>query len=185
VLNTVRCADTALCCTHRQWTWDVPAEEAEVVPIQLSYPAPPVVAGGVEEGTLQPSTSRMDLGDVELATLLSIEYAVQGNLLRAATREDFQTWLALLAAAHPLPSCAAGAAALAEALPDVWPADQDAPPSLNRFKPCGVDRPRPSEWGACRGSTPDSRGYSCGLWVRWQSLTKKCHHASHMLTHLF
>ena len=108
----------------------------------------------------------MDLNDVELATLLSIEYAVQSNSLRADTRQDFELWLALLAAAHPIASCAAGAAALAEALPDVWPAGQDAPPSLSRFRPCGVDRPRPQQWGACRGATPDSRGYSCGLWVR-------------------
>lgn len=143
--------------------------------VQEAYPAPPVVASRAEDDTHQATpdvataagaAGRMDLADVELATLLSIEYAVQGNLLSSSTRDDFVAWLALLAAAHPVASCAAGAAALADALPDVWPPHQDGPPSLARFRPCGVDRPRPGGWGACAGSTPDTRGYSCGLWVR-------------------
>ena len=132
-----------------------------------AYPPPPVVAAGGAA-----AHARLDLGDAELATVLSFEYATAGGLLVAAKRADFALWVDLLAAAHPVAACRAGAGALAAALPEAWPAGKDAPARLSRFRPCGVGRPRPA-WGACAGSAPGLRGYSCGLWTLIHALAAR------------
>ena len=48
-----------------------------------AYPPPPVVAAGGAA-----LASRLDLGDAELATVLSFEYAASGGLLVAAKRAE-------------------------------------------------------------------------------------------------
>jgi thiol oxidase len=161
----------------QEWTLQVPAAAAgqaappptQQLPPLATFPPPPVVP---ESGSAAVASARLDLGDAELATLLSFEYAVSGALLTAQRRDDFALWLRLLAAAHPVGACAAGAAALAEALPEAWPPGSDAPEALKRFRPCGVDRPRPA-WGACAGSSQGSRGYSCGLWTLLHALAAR------------
>jgi hypothetical protein len=167
-------------CARRDFTWEAPAAAAAeaVVP----YPPPPEAAGSVNAVAALPvdsyppppatPSSRLDLGDAELATVLSFEYAVTGGLLTASKRGDFATWTHLLAAAHPVAACRAGASALAAALPEAWPAGQDAPAKLSRFRPCGVGRPRPA-WGTCAGSAPGLRGYSCGLWTLLHALAAR------------
>jgi hypothetical protein len=113
----------------------------------------------------------MDVSDVELATLLAFEYAADGGLLTAARRSDFLLWTHLLAAAHPLPSCQAGARSLYAHFDAHWPQGHDAPAALHHFAPCG-DRPRPAAWGACAGSVEGARGYSCGLWTLLHALAE-------------
>jgi hypothetical protein len=163
-------------CAPRQWTWEAPVAEAAAVeaaayppppvavPAAAPYPAPPVSDPLAARGA-ESVAARMDFGDAELATVLAFEFAVTGGLLTQPRRADFASWLSLLAVAHPVPACKAGAAALADALPEAWPEGGDAPARLGRFRPCGVDRRRPA-WGACAGSSADTRGYSCGVWVR-------------------
>ena len=168
---------------RRQFTWDAPA--AAPVQAAVAYPPPPEASGSDTAVAALPvdayppppvsggaPATRLDLGDAELATVLSFEYAVTGGLLTANKRGDFDTWVRLLASAHPVAACRAGAEALHAALPDAWPAGQDAPAKLARFRPCGVGRPRPA-WGACAGSSPGLRGYSCGLWTLLHALAAR------------
>ena len=172
---------------RRAFTLDPPAAAAEAVPAVVAYPPPPEAAGADAVAALPADAyppppvvaaggaalpSRLDLGDAELATVLSFEYAASGGLLVAAKRADFALWVDLLAAAHPVAACRAGAGALAAALPEAWPAGKDAPARLARFRPCGVGRPRPA-WGACAGSAPGLRGYSCGLWTLIHALAAR------------
>lgn len=115
---------------------------------------------------------RADFGDAELATLEAFEHALEGGLLTAARRGDFHSWTSLLATAHPVHACREGAQALAQSFDTSWPSGEDAPAALANFAPCGRDRPRP-RWGDCAGSSPDTRGYTCGLWTLFHGLAER------------
>lgn len=71
-----------------------------------------------------------------------------------------------------MPACRAGAQAIVDALPSSWPSGGDAGQALLHAQPCGAGRPRPA-WGACEGSSPELRGYTCGLWTLLHALAER------------
>ncbi|GIL80652.1 hypothetical protein Vretimale_9193 [Volvox reticuliferus] len=116
-----------------------------------------------------PNGPEWSLADVEGATLQLWSIVVTTPILhrgaekRAALRGILEGW----AAAHPSTSCKSHATGLLSSYDKIWPAgEEEAPAALLQSEPCGP----PSgltfrgEWVTCRGSKPNSRGYSCGLW---------------------
>lgn len=82
--------------------------------------------------------------------------------------------LQLWAAGHPLPQCRSGASGLLQTLPQLWPADAAKDPwglesdSKAPTEVCAVvgqAAPSPAPYVACKGSSPESRGFTCGLWL--------------------
>ena len=66
--------------------------------------------------------------------------------------------------------CQLGIEAVLKGLPQAWPEGQAASaPAMQQLQICGPDAP-PKEWVACKGSKPDTRGYTCGLWMLFHAL---------------
>ena len=92
-------------------------------------------------------------------------------------------WLYLLSLAHPVDTCKKGAAKLLDNFDDaVWPKTSEMPlPSATKPSEDGsislhdvcMGEEVSDEYRSCKGSKPYSRGYSCGLWTLFHSLTVK------------
>ncbi|KAJ4974016.1 hypothetical protein NE237_007190 [Protea cynaroides] len=119
--------------------------------------------------------------DVEEATSNAFEIIFDHKLIKSETRGSLIRFLQLLVAHHPSRRCRKGSAEILVNVDDLWPSDlwsvtkQEAAISqgkdaLQSFRICGKDVPR-GYWIFCRGSKPDTRGYSCGLWVLLHSLS--------------
>jgi len=123
------------------------------------------------EGLTQQAASQVSLSDVEKATVLSIEYMHTAKLLMPTSRRAFVDWIKLLAQHHPVPRCRAGSKHLFNSLEEVWPTANGSHPTsqLLRWRVCGRHAVQ-SDWVACKGSTPSTRGYSCGLWLLFHAL---------------
>lgn len=97
---------------------------------------------------------------------------------RAALLLLLQMW----ATGHPLDNCRAGSRALLQQLPKLWPEDAEKDPwgeGSGMHAPTDVCTANgqsaaaaaagtghaPVEYVACKGSKPDSRGFTCGLWL--------------------
>jgi len=87
-------------------------------------------------------------------------------------RESFLDLWTLVAEAHPSGACRAGASELLLNLDIWWPPGAGAlwSPSqdMRDLRVCG-DAPR--GYVQCRGSRPDSRGFTCGLWMLLHALS--------------
>eukprot|EP00854_Cymbomonas_tetramitiformis_P006087 gene6087-7308_t len=116
--------------------------------------------------------TRVDLPDVEKATILSFEYMFTGELVVAHNRRPFVEWVQLLAKTHPLPRCRAGSKSLLAELDVLWPRYNGSTPSprLRTWRVCGKQADALREWGSCKGSLSVTRGYSCGLWMLFHTL---------------
>lgn len=131
--------------------------------------------GNVQQHVLSPATAA-SLVDIEGATIRSFEYLSSSALLQGKERRDaLVAWLQLLRTAHPVERCRQGAQQAMTVLDDRgWPSDQDQAVSvkeLSAMRICGADTPFKGEWIGCRGSLPESRGYTCGLWQLFHSLS--------------
>ena len=117
------------------------------------------------------------------ASIASAMGALSGEAVGGSgeARLSLARFAALLADVHPLRECRAGAAALSHRLAALWPdggrADAAA---LAAFPMCGqgesavaVPDAEDGEWGACAGSVPGARGYTCGLWLLFHSLASR------------
>ncbi|CAL8464340.1 g3875 [Coccomyxa elongata] len=114
-----------------------------------------------------------DSSDIESSTILAFRYIadIGSGLDGLEKRQALKDWIDLLAASHPLDRCRAGAQAAQEALPKLWPPNQAAGPgqAFNQIAICG-ETASPKEWGSCKGSRGNSRGFTCGLWLLLHSL---------------
>ncbi|XP_042505753.1 sulfhydryl oxidase 2 [Macadamia integrifolia] len=119
--------------------------------------------------------------DVEEATSNAFEIIFDHKMIKSETRGSLIRFLQLLVAHHPSRRCRKGSAEILVNFDDLWPSDlwsvtkQEAVISHEKdafksFRICGTDVPR-GYWIFCRGSKPDTRGYSCGLWVLLHSLS--------------
>jgi hypothetical protein len=126
-------------------------------------------------------------GDVEAATRqlfksITAFHPTEGvHERRAALLMLLKMW----GAGHPLPQCRSGAAGLVKALPQVWPEDAEkdpwgddssmtkdagkAPTDICSSSAAAVAAESSAGQGvaydACKGSKPDTRGFTCGLWL--------------------
>ncbi|KAL4452309.1 hypothetical protein ABPG75_007971 [Micractinium tetrahymenae] len=120
------------------------------------------------------AAARVDLNDVEGATVTSWQYlAASPQLLKGPeARQALKDWVDLLADGHPVERCRLGAEKLQEALDELWPDDSDEPEKgLQQMQICPGSRFK--EWRSCRGTRPDSRGYTCGLWQLLHTLASR------------
>ena len=96
-------------------------------------------------------------------------------------RQDLKEWLKLLSLAHPTDGCKNGAKKLFEKFDtDIWPEAAESPlasatspskdGSISLHDVCKGEE-KADEYRSCKGSKPYSRGYSCGLWSLFHSLT--------------
>jgi len=107
-------------------------------------------------------------GDVTIATIEMFEYLKSQTVLSTrAAREALVAWLRLLQASHLVPVCADGAGEALRVLERAWPVDADAIVDMDAWRAvrvCGENEVlRP--YVSCLGSTPETRGYTCGLWM--------------------
>lgn len=98
--------------------------------------------------------------------------------------------LRLWGTAHPLGHCRSGAASLMQQLPQLWPEDATKDPwgadqGSTQHPPADVcaatstpAAPTPgAQYVACKGSTADSRGFTCGLWLLFHTTASRWVHA--------
>ncbi|KAL7260371.1 hypothetical protein ACSBR1_006105 [Camellia fascicularis] len=119
--------------------------------------------------------------DVEEATSTAFDIILEHKMIKSETRASLIKFLQLLVAHHPSKRCRKGSAELLvnfdELLPpDIWSAKKQEFIIVNRkgalknFQICEKEVPR-GNWMFCRGSSNDTRGFSCGLWVLLHSLS--------------
>lgn len=120
-----------------------------------------------------PSTDCDVKGDVTIATIEMFEYLQSKTVLTSfAARKALVDWLGLLETSHLVEECASGAGEALRALEASWPVALEQIVDLDTFKQvsiCGKEQTRP--YVSCAGSTPETRGYTCGLWMLFHSLS--------------
>jgi len=118
--------------------------------------------------------------DIMGATIESFEYLKSRPLLKGKTaRKALIGWLNLLRASHISPKCRNGAQNALKTLELSWPSSANQIQDMDSFKNvqiCGkVDY---DGWLNCQGSSRNSRGYTCGLWMLFHSLSVRMPEAS-------
>jgi len=134
----------------------------------LSHAVPLTPAPELSAGARGPQQTMVDLRDTALATATQFRQMQETPaLLRGAeARAALQGLLPFLARYHPIDTCRGSFAELEGLLPAIWAEGAEAPSDLRAFaewEPCG-GQVTWEEWGACKGSSPDQRGFSCGFW---------------------
>ncbi|KAG6511525.1 hypothetical protein ZIOFF_029593 [Zingiber officinale] len=135
------------------------------------------------ENTLAKNASDLEqiahaIYDVEEATALAMDIIIEQKMIKPSTGAPFIKFLQLLVAHHPSKRCRRGIADLLVSFDDLLPSgplSENAPilqeyDILKSYRICGKEVPR-QYWIFCRGSKDDSRGFSCGLWVLFHSLS--------------
>jgi thiol oxidase len=121
-----------------------------------------------------------DLVDIEGATVESWKYAISPTLLNEKpARAALLAWLELVIEAHPIERCRFGATEAKRRLNEVWPIKSNRIKDIEGLKKVEicVDTAFDGKWKACAGSSPHTRGYTCGLWQLFHSLSVRL--ASH------
>ncbi|XP_019164814.1 PREDICTED: sulfhydryl oxidase 2-like isoform X2 [Ipomoea nil] len=119
--------------------------------------------------------------DVEEATSTAFDIILQHKMIKSDTRASLIKFLQLLVAHHPSRRCRRGSADILVNFDDLCPsgalsANKEEVASctkkgiLGNYQICGKEVPR-GYWMFCRGSTNETRGFSCGLWVLLHSLS--------------
>lgn len=81
-------------------------------------------------------------------------------------RESLVGMLPFLEAYHPIDKCRESFGELGGLMERFWPEEEEEPAEWELFEgweACGGEV-KWEEWGSCRGSSPDQRGFSCGFW---------------------
>ncbi|GAB2220211.1 hypothetical protein Droror1_Dr00007854 [Drosera rotundifolia] len=118
--------------------------------------------------------------DVEKATATAFDIILEGKMINADTRSSLIRFLQLLVAHHPSRSCRNGGAEMLVNFDDLFPSNMlidnkektlaEGMSALGNFHVCG-EGVSGSYWMFCRGSTKDTRGFSCGLWVLMHAIS--------------
>ncbi|XP_020592949.1 sulfhydryl oxidase 1-like isoform X2 [Phalaenopsis equestris] len=118
--------------------------------------------------------------DVEEATSQLFDIITDSKRITKETRAPLIKFFQLLIAHHPSKRCRRGTAEILVNFDEMWPLDYSISPQnasrsyprdVNKTFPiCGKDVPR-GYWIFCRGSSNETRGYSCGLWILLHSLS--------------
>ncbi|XP_022552700.2 sulfhydryl oxidase 2 isoform X1 [Brassica napus] len=115
--------------------------------------------------------------DIEEATAEAFDIILSNKVIKSSeTSASFIRFIQLLAAHHASRRCRKGAAEILVNYDDLCPSGKCSYESsggkdtLGSFPICGKDLPR-GYYMFCRGSRNDTRGFSCGLWVLFHSLS--------------
>eukprot|EP00879_Flechtneria_rotunda_P002836 GHRR01003049.1.p1 GENE.GHRR01003049.1~~GHRR01003049.1.p1 ORF type:complete len:611 (+),score=194.39 GHRR01003049.1:731-2563(+) len=148
-------------------------------------------AGGPEAASSGANSIDMQWteADVRAATVQLFNSITSQGILHSTfeQRTALQQLLQVWAVAHPVSACKTGAATVLQQLPQVWPPSSAAADlvKLKTLQVCGAadgdnsynaDGPETAgagssgtdssdSWVACRGTKPDGRGFTCGLWL--------------------
>ncbi|XP_011621144.1 sulfhydryl oxidase 2 isoform X1 [Amborella trichopoda] len=133
------------------------------------------------QNTSDPRQIARAVYDIEEATGHSFDIILEHKMINSDTRAPLIQFLQLLVTCHPSKRCRRGSADILVHFDDLWPlellsisAKENASPherdALKSFQICGKDVPR-GYWIFCRGSKNDTRGFSCGLWVLFHSIS--------------
>uniref|UniRef100_A0A1J3E4U5 Sulfhydryl oxidase n=1 Tax=Noccaea caerulescens TaxID=107243 RepID=A0A1J3E4U5_NOCCA len=115
--------------------------------------------------------------DIEEATAEAFDIIITQKAIKSSeTSASFVRFIQLLAAHHLSRRCRKGAAEILVNYDDLCPSGKcsyqvsGGKDTLGNFPICGKDVPR-GYYMFCRGSKNDTRGFSCGLWVLFHSLS--------------
>eukprot|EP00201_Polytomella_parva_P024456 CAMPEP_0175040798 /NCGR_PEP_ID=MMETSP0052_2-20121109/1490_1 /TAXON_ID=51329 ORGANISM="Polytomella parva, Strain SAG 63-3" /NCGR_SAMPLE_ID=MMETSP0052_2 /ASSEMBLY_ACC=CAM_ASM_000194 /LENGTH=470 /DNA_ID=CAMNT_0016303103 /DNA_START=182 /DNA_END=1591 /DNA_ORIENTATION=+ len=139
---------------------DPPASPLNLTPLPAPLSTTPTL----------PSKSVWHIDDVEKATMMLFETIRQANLTQRSAVLDI---VSVFAISHPSGRCRRGADRLSSQFDLIWPASStDVPDAFSTFRICpGAEPLQKQPWRACKGSKPDSRGYTCGLWTLFHALS--------------
>jgi thiol oxidase len=122
--------------------------------------------------------------DILGATIESFEYLKSQALLKGLkARSALIGWMQLLEKSHFIEECRLGAKAAINSLENAWPESANEIQNLDSFRSlqiCG--NKQHGEWSNCKGSNPESRGYTCGLWMLFHSLSVRMPESSSVPT---
>lgn len=119
--------------------------------------------------------------DVEEATSTAFGIICMHKMIKAETRASLIKFLQLLVAHHPSKRCRKGSGDILVNFDDMYPSEiwstnntqsisDGKEKGLQNMQICGKEVPR-GYWMFCRGSSNQTRGFSCGLWVLLHSLS--------------
>ncbi|KAL1203581.1 Sulfhydryl oxidase 1 [Cardamine amara subsp. amara] len=116
--------------------------------------------------------------DIEEATEKAFDIILTHKAIKSSEiGTSFIRFLQLLVAHHPSRRCRKGSAEILMNFDDLCPSGEcsynqepGANDTLRNYHICGKDVPR-GYYMFCRGSTNETRGFSCGLWVLMHSLS--------------
>eukprot|EP00850_Spirogloea_muscicola_P013071 SM000087S23353 [mRNA] locus=s87:214429:218468:+ [translate_table: standard] len=125
-------------------------------------------------------TAALQLHDVEEATSIAFQFIFNSVPLTKSARAPFVRFLHIVAAHHPSARCRTGGAQLLAQMDELWP-----PPPIDELgKAAPINKDVGSEaiteaqlvqvlvlkQKACKGSSEERRGYTCGLWLLFHTL---------------
>ncbi|KAG0560575.1 hypothetical protein KC19_10G191000 [Ceratodon purpureus] len=105
--------------------------------------------------------------DTEEATATAFKIILDEKLLNSDSRGPLVRYLQLLVVHHPSKRCRKGVAELLVNMADLWSEGEPSIEILSDYHVCGKSSPA-NFWVSCRG---DNRGYNCGLWLLFHSLS--------------
>lgn len=105
--------------------------------------------------------------DTEEATAAAFKIILDEKLLNLDNKGDLAQFLQLLVLHHPSKRCRKGSADLLVNFDDLWSEGDPSMEVLSKYRICGKSSPS-NYWVSCRG---DNRGYNCGLWLLFHSLS--------------
>uniref|UniRef100_A0A061S7X1 Sulfhydryl oxidase n=1 Tax=Tetraselmis sp. GSL018 TaxID=582737 RepID=A0A061S7X1_9CHLO len=142
------------------------AGDAQSGPEVTGEPPAPHDSAGARPPAEIAWTKSADLADIEAATVQGFDYIIASQTLlrQEGARRALHGWVRMLAATHPVSTCRRGSQQLALKFDEVWPDGSEVPAAaLGRFRVCGRGGGI-QPWRSCKGSRPDTRGYTCGVW---------------------
>lgn len=112
----------------------------------------------------------------------STGYWQSNTALCGSTRSKGKHGLRVARAVLPACRCRNSISSLVRSMNGIWPeGTAEAPAALRQWLICG-----PAEfrgWVTCQGSSPDTRGYSCGLWELFHTVSFRCAAVACQLLH--
>ncbi|GMH40117.1 hypothetical protein BSKO_08021 [Bryopsis sp. KO-2023] len=127
------------------------------------------------EGVRKETHRAVHLGDMERATVEIFDHILSNRALlqNEAQRKGLLDFLTLLSVAHPSTRCQMSAQHLASKFDEMWPENQERPTEeFRKFRMC-TNQFKMMEWATCKGSLPNSRGFTCGVWSLMHSMAAR------------
>jgi len=139
-----------------------------------------------------PAEVARSIYDIEEATGNIFDIFLNNKRINSDSRASFIRFLQLLVVHHPSKRCRSGSGEIIVNFDELWPsypwsADTKQAgklPGKDAFQNlhiCGKEVPR-GYWIFCRGSRNDTRGFSCGLWLLFHSLSVRIEDGESMTT---
>jgi len=118
------------------------------------------------------------MDDIEKTTLMVFDTMKQASTNRRQAVYDI---LSIFAWSHPSVRCRRASEVLVEQFDEFWPASSmTASKEFLNYELCPGADVKVLEWRACKGSRPDTRGFTCGLWTLFHGLSVRLPNRPHI-----